>query len=174
VAEKEPEPPKATVAPKPPTPVPSKPASTTPAPTIALKTSSAPLPGGPAAPAPTIKLATSTKPFAPATATPISTKPGMPAAASGTATLPKATVNLQPPTQPLSAVGGASAASTEGSTPTEFVSEEVSATDKVVTGLAIVGFVAACAVLTFQLMIAGVWIKAEDNESESGWMQLIE
>ena len=52
--------------------------------------------------------------------------------------------------------------------------EETSSADKVVTGLAIVGFIAACALLAFQLMIAGIWINAEDNPSESGWMQLIE
>jgi hypothetical protein len=150
----------------------SKPVTATPAPTIALKTA------GPTAPAPTIKLATSTKPFgattSPAlpTTQPLSTKPALPALAAATAALPKATVNLQPPTVPLGAMPSASASQA----PTLMIAgdEETSSADKVVTGLAIVGFIAACALLAFQLMIAGIWINAEDNPSESGWMQLIE
>lgn len=132
----------------------------TPAPTIPLKTG-----GGTAAP--TIKLATSTAPIgAPAT------KPLMPGGAS-TATLPKATVSLQPPTQPL---GPATARSTpsQAATLASVEDDEDEAGSGLINGLAIVGFVAACGILALQLVIANVWVNAEDNESVSGWMQLLE
>lgn len=41
-------------------------------------------------------------------------------------------------------------------------------------GLAIAGFVAALVVLALQLKVSNIWINAEDNQSTSGWAQLIE
>jgi hypothetical protein len=134
---------------------PPRPTASAPAPTIPLKTA------GPAAPAPTIKLATSTAPVG-APTVPLKT-------ASATASLPKATVQLQPPTQPI---GSASASQA----PTLAIQEEddEEAGSGLLNGLAIVGFAAACAVLAIQLMISNIWINAADNESLSGWMQLLE
>jgi hypothetical protein len=89
----------------------------------------------------------------------------------GTATLPKATVQLQAPTQPLG---------TSLSSPTQAVTmrveedEEEEGNDTVVKVLAGVGFAAALAVLAFQLMVAKTWINAEDNPKTGDWSQLIE
>jgi hypothetical protein len=132
---------------------------------------------GGAVAAPTIKLATSTAPIgAPATkplmpGTP-ATKPLTPGTLP-TATLPKATVSLQPPTQPL---GAGTGRSTPSQAPTLAIADddEAESGSGVVKGLAIVGFVAACGLLALQLMISDIWINAKDNDSVSGWMQLLE
>jgi hypothetical protein len=90
-----------------------------------------------------------------------------------TATLPKATVSLQPPTQPLGPGTGRSTPS-QAATLALAEDEEAEAGSGVVKALAIVGFVAACGILAIQLMISNIWINAKDNDSVSGWMQLLE
>lgn len=160
-----------------------------PAPTIPLRTAGAPKPAG--APAPTIRLATSTAPIGPpgaatkppgASPTPtvgpsptIALKPaGSPSlpGLGGTPTLPKATVQLQPPTQPLgTSFPSASQAATLRVDDDE---EEDSANDGVVKILAGVGFAAALALLAFQLMLANTWISVEDNPRTGDWSQLLE
>lgn len=52
--------------------------------------------------------------------------------------------------------------------------EEEATSEKLVMGLAIVGFVAASLLLAFQLMIAGVWINVEDNDRQGDWSQLFD
>jgi hypothetical protein len=52
--------------------------------------------------------------------------------------------------------------------------EEEEGNDTVVKVLAGVGFAAALAVLAFQLMVAKIWIGAEDNPKTGDWSQLIE
>ena len=128
------------------------------APTVPLRPA-----GAATAPAPTIKLATSAAPLTPASPTVPLNPPGAPAA---TPTLPKATVQLQPPTSPA----GASAA------PTLVVDdeEEQEPQEGLINILAGVGFAAAILVLVFQLMLANVWISAEDNPKSGDWSQLIE
>lgn len=154
-----------------------------PAPTIPLRTAGAPT--APGAPAPTIRLATSTAPIGPpgaATKPPgagpsptIALKPaGAPSlpGAGGTPTLPKATVQLQAPTQPL----GTSfpSASQAATLRVEDDEEDDTANDGVVKILAGVGFAAALALLAFQLMLANTWISAEDNARTGDWSQLLE
>ncbi len=162
-----------------------------PAPTVPLRTAGAPV--APGAPAPTIKLATSTAPIGPpgaATKPPgAATKPpgavgpsptialkpaGAPSlpAAGGTPTLPKATVQLQAPTQPL----GTSfpSASQAATLRVEDDEDEDSANDGVVKIVAGVGFAAALALLAFQLMLANTWISVEDNPRTGDWSQLLE
>lgn len=147
----------------PPTPTVSPmapPRPTAPAPTIALRTAG---PAGPAAPAPTIRLATS-----PGTA-PL--RPG------GSPTLPKATVQLQVPTQPLGTAFPA--APSQAQLLEEEEVEEVephAGLYKILTG---VGLFAAIALFFFQLMTTMVWIKynAEGNENTPAgpdWSRLIE
>jgi hypothetical protein len=176
----------APVVPKPPTPtvggMPRPPVPTAtgvppaPAPTIPLKTAgplsrptSAPTiklnTGGAGAPAPTIPLKTApmaglapaTKPLAaPATAT----KPLTPPLPGATVGLPKATVQLQPPTQPL--ISGPVSA-TQMATFQAEEEEEDAGPSTMTTVLSIFGFLAACAVLAFQCMTVSVW---------NGWEQL--
>ncbi|MEO5712579.1 MAG: hypothetical protein ABIT37_03750 [Luteolibacter sp.] len=148
-------PPTATVpggAPRPPAP----------APTIPLRTA-----GGPPtmSPAPTIRLATS--PGAPGL-------PGAarPAGGAPTIALPKATVQLQPPTQPLGT--SFSAPSQAGTLAGADDDEDEGSGEGLANILSIVGFVAALAVLTFQLLTANTWINAEDNAKKGDWMQLME
>lgn len=129
-----------------------------PAPTVPLRPA-----GAPSSPAPTIRLATSAAPLTPSSPT----APLKPAGA--TPTLPKATVQLQPPTAPLGATSSALS-------PTLQVEddEEESAQDGLLNILAGVGFAAALLVLVLQLMLANVWIGAEDNPKSGDWSQLIE
>ncbi len=110
-------------------------------------------------PAPTIRLAS----------TPAPTRPGG-AALPSTASLPKATVQLQPPTQPI----GTGFAATSHSANLESIDDDDAdeAGEGIVNILAIVGFVAAIIVLSFQLMTASTWINAPDNEAPGDWMQL--
>lgn len=137
-----------------------------PAPTIPLRTAGAP---SAASPAPTIKLATSSAPIGAGTS---ALRPGgAPSLPGGTATLPKATVQLQAPTQPL---GTSLSSSTQAVTMRVEEDEEEEGNDTVVKVLARVGFAAALAVLAFQLMVAKIWINAEDNPKTGDWSQLIE
>lgn len=130
----------------PPTPTVSPmapPRPTAPAPTIPLRTAG---PASPGAPAPTIRLATS-----PGTA-PL--RPG------GVPTLPKATVQLQAPTQPLGAV----APPAPSQAPALLEEEEVEEVEphaglyKILSG---VGLAAALALFISQLLISQVWIKCD-------------
>lgn len=129
------------------------------APTVPLRPA-----GAATAPAPTIKLATSAAPLTPASPTVPLKPPGSPAA---TPTLPKATVQLQPPTTPMG---------TSAPTPTLVMDddEEQEPQEGLINILAGVGFAAAILVLAFQLMLANVWISAEDNPKSGDWSQLIE
>jgi hypothetical protein len=87
----------------------------------------------------------------------------------GAPTLPKATVQLQPPTAPIGT-------SSPAQTPTLFVEEDEDDEPHggVVKVLAGVGFAAALLVLVLQLMLASHWISAEDNPKSGDWSQLIE
>ncbi|BCX48393.1 hypothetical protein HAHE_23010 [Haloferula helveola] len=160
--------PKPPTAPKPPSPTVGAPPAPTvggkapaPAPTIPLRTA-----GGssaPGAPAPTIKLNTggaASKPGPPITQP--AGGPGAPSApAPGpTVALPKATVQLQPPTQPL---GTAAPAASQMATMQ--VSEEDAGTGSngIVNVLSILGFLGAAAVIAIQLMTAAVWLGTDDQ-----------
>ncbi|MFD0892700.1 hypothetical protein KBB96_14850 [Luteolibacter ambystomatis] len=142
-----------------------------PAPTIPLRPAGAPtVPGAPTAPggaprppgpAPTIPLRPAGSP----------TLPGAGAPAAGqTVALPKATVQLQAPTQPL----GSSPRPTFGQTATLAGDdeEESAGGEGIANALSVVGFIAALAVLAFQLMIANTWIGAKDNPEQGSWGQL--
>jgi hypothetical protein len=146
------------------------PRPTAPAPTIPLRMAGA----APTAssPAPTIRLATSKAPMTPGAAPTAPLKsPGLPTA-GGTPTLPKATVQLQAPTQPL----GTSFPSAPSQAATFQIEEDEeeqgdSTLFKVLSG---VGLAAALVVLSFQLMVAKTWISVEDNPKSGDWMQLFE
>jgi hypothetical protein len=86
--------------------------------------------------------------------------------------LPKATVQLQAPTQPL---GTAGPAASQLAT-LQMDDEEEESGGGVASALAIVGFIAALAVLTLQLLTANVWISAPDLEGDAkgDWARLIE
>ena len=130
-----------------------------PAPTIPLRTAGAPTVG---APAPTIRLATSAAPIGAGTG---ALKLG------GAPTLPKATVQLSAPTQPL---GTSFPGSTQAATLQMEDDDEAEANETPVKILAGVGFAAALAILVFQLMLANVWISADDNPRSGDWSQLLE
>jgi len=146
--------PSATVPMAPPTrpPVPGGGAPPAPTPTVPLRAVGAPM----AAPAPTIRLATST-----------ATGPMRP---GGAPTLPKATVQLQVPVQPMGTLPAPSMA-------TVFKVEEEEdqvSTSPLVTILAGVAMAAAVILLICQLMLANLWISAEDNpKNGDGWWQLL-
>ena len=92
--------------------------------------------------------------MAPATATkPLTPLPG------ATVALPKATVQLAPPTQPL---GTGSVSATQMAT-FQGEDEDEGGSDTLSTVLSIFGFLAACGVLAFQCMTVTVW---------DGWNQL--
>ena len=141
---------------RPPVPPGAPTAPMAPAPTIALR---------PAAkttglsPAPTIRLATATAP------TSALRPPG------GPPTLPKATVQLQAPTQPLGTAFPAPSQVALFKVEEEEEEEPYSLLVKVLSG---VGFAAAIAVLVLQLMISDVWISVEDNPKAGDWAQIIE
>lgn len=137
-----------------------------PAPTIPLKT--APAAGIPR-PAPTIALKTGPAvPSAPGTAPAARPAlPGAPAAAPGASTvsLPKATVQLTPPSQPSVGIPTQKAA-----TYTTVEDEETETADSPLAGiLSGVGLIAALVVLYFQITTAGTWINAEDNPGKGQW-----
>ena len=162
-------------APKPPTP-PAAGATRAPAPTIPLKTAGAKAPG---TGAPTIKLGgATTKPStgAPTIALKTASKaslPGMGDATKPTATLPKATVALSPPTKPLTA-GGVAAKPSKPDLATAETGPDETGAETFTNILAGVGLAAAIIVLSLQLNLASVWIDAEDNESEGGFSQLLD
>ena len=82
--------------------------------------------------------------------------------------LPKATVQLQPPTQAL----GSTFAPSQASTLSVEDDEEEEAGQGLVKILSGVGLAAAIVVLAFQLMTANAWVNAEDNEKKGDWTQL--
>ena len=86
--------------------------------------------------------------------------------------LPKATVQLQAPTQPL----GTSFASPSqlGTLAAADEDEDEGGNEGIVNILSIVGFIAALVVLAFQLMTANTWISAEDSQRKGEWSQLME
>ena len=127
---------------------------TAPAPTIPLRPVGAPTGG---APAPTIRLATSSATSA--------LRPG-----GGAPTLPKATVQLQAPTQPL----GTSFPTAQVTALKLEEEEEEETNTGLIKLLAGLGFAAAVAVLVMQLMIAKTWISVDDNPKQGDWMQLFE
>jgi len=145
-----------------------------PAPTIPLRPAGAPTAG----PAPTIRLATSPAATRPsASPTGLVKPPGAPtvplkAPGTGAPTiaLPKATVQLQAPTQPL----GTNFSTKPQAATFRSDDDEEEASDGISKILSGVGFAAALAVLGFQLKTADVWIHAEDNKSPDGWMQLFQ
>jgi hypothetical protein len=116
---------------------------------------------------PTIKLATSTTPLK--AATPGALPGAQPVGA--TPTLPKATVQLQPPTAPIGAVSSPSQAATLR---VEDEDEDVEPHEGLLKVLSGVGFAAALLLFIFQIMLAGVWINAEDNSRKGDWSQIIE
>ena len=141
-------------------PVPGVPPTpTAPTPTIPLRPVGAPT----STPAPTIRLATSSATSA--------LRPG----GGGIPTLPKATVQLQAPTQPL----GASFAPTPGIAFRVEEEEEEDTTSGLVKIMAGLGFAVAVGVLICQLLIANIWIGAEDPRGEDSgkagdWARIIE
>ena len=120
-----------------------------PAPTIALRPAGGGAPGAPA-PAPTIRLNTAPGPGAPTVA--LKTAP---AGGSPTVSLPKATVQLQPPTQPL---GTAGPSLTQAATIRTSDEEEESAGSSTAANvLSILGFLGAAAVVTLQCLAVNLW-----------------
>ncbi|MGB6223207.1 hypothetical protein [Haloferula sp.] len=154
------------VATKPPTPGGAPPA---PAPTIPLRTAGAPTAPGAPAPAPTIKLNTgpASTPGAPTVALKTAGAP-TPGGAPSVA-LPKATVQLQPPTKPMGTGGGIA---TQAATMQQADEEEETGTNPVVMALSVLGFLGAAAVLYFQVSTASIWINADDNSAKGEWSQL--
>ena len=144
-------------------------------PTVKLATTNAPV----GAPAPTVPLKTGgmTAPGAPAAQPGAKTQPGeLPGAPSA---LPKATVQLpsptQPltsPTQPLTAAGTAAGPNTQAGF--RMQGADVAGPPTIVRVFAALGLAASIAVLGFQLKLAGIWIKVEDNPNGNSWEQLIE
>lgn len=152
--------------PTPTAPAVGAPRPTAPAPTIPLRTA-----GAPGAPAPTIPLRTAgAPPSGPAPTIPLRTAGAAPTTPGGTPTLPKATVQLQAPTQPL----GTSAPLASSVSLKVEDEEEAGENEGVVKILAGVGFAAALAVLAFQLKLANTWISVEDNPKTGDWSQLFE
>lgn len=137
----------------------------TPAATIPLKTVGVP----PAAP--TIRL--STAPVAPASpglpSAPV--RPGLPGATAGGATvsLPKATVQLQPPTSLL----GTTLPSQSVGTLSLDQDEEETSESGLGNILSLVGLVAALVVLYLQISTAKTWIKAEDNPNKDNFFSAL-
>ena len=86
--------------------------------------------------------------------------------------LPKATVQLQAPTQPLGT--SISAPSQLGTLQSADDDDDEEGNEGIINILSIVGFVAALVVLAFQLMTANTWISAEDSQRKGEWSQLME
>lgn len=124
-----------------------------PAPTIALRRAGAPT----MAPAPTIRLAAAAP-----------TGMMKSAAPNPTVALPKATLQLQTPTQPL----GTSFSTSSQTASYQGEEEEVEVGEGIYKTLAILGFAAALVVLGLQLMTANTWINAEDSPAKGDWMSL--
>jgi hypothetical protein len=103
------------------------------------------------------------KPASSATPTVPLTPPGT------TPTLPKATVQLAPPTAPLGATSPSLAPSLQIEE-----EEETDAQEGLLNILSGVGLAAAVVLLVLQLQCASVWVSAEDNPKTGDWSQLIE
>jgi hypothetical protein len=140
-----------------------------PAPTIPLKTVGAPT--ARPAPAPTIPLKTTGAPTArPAPAPTIPLRPaGVP---TGAVLLPKATVQLAPPTSPLQAPGIAPSQAATFQTMSED-DEEEEKPDTLTTVFSILGFVAALVILSLQIMTSKTWLEATDNPQPGLWSQVL-
>ena len=82
--------------------------------------------------------------------------------------LPKATVQLQAPTQPLGTAFPPSRAPTLATEE----EEEEEAGQGLANILSGVGLAAALVVLAFQVITADTWVNAEDNEKKGDWTQL--
>lgn len=82
--------------------------------------------------------------------------------------LPKATVQLQPPTKAL----GTTFSPSQAMTVQADEEEEEAAGQGLVTILSGFGLAAAIVVLVFQVMTASTWINAEDNDNKGDWTQL--
>lgn len=116
------------------------------------------------APAPTIRLAGGGAPTAPI-------RPG--GGSPPTIALPKATVQLQAPTQPL---GTSFSSASQAATLQGDDDDDGDSREGLVNILSVVGFIAALVVLTFQLMTANTWINAAENPdvpSPGDWSQLM-
>lgn len=139
---------------RPPTPtVGGAPRPPTPAPTIPLKSVGPPT--GMGTGAPTIRLAT-----APGSTTGAMRPAGLPSAPTPgpTIALPKATVQLQAPTQ---ALGTGRPSLTQSPTLQSEEDDDEGSGETVASVLSIVGFIAALAVLTFQIMITNTSLGAK-------------
>jgi hypothetical protein len=95
----------------------------------------------------------------------IAPKPALPPSGA-TTQLPKATVQLQPPTSPI---GAGVPAPTIAAAPVAEETEEASPLEKILAG---VGLVAALVLLALQLSLANTWISAPDNPNAGSWGQL--
>lgn len=84
--------------------------------------------------------------------------------------LPKATVQLQAPTQPLGT--SFSSPSQMSTLQADDDDDDVDTNDGLSKILAGVGFAAALVVLALQLSTASTWISAEDSPTQGDWMQL--
>lgn len=85
--------------------------------------------------------------------------------------LPKATVQLQAPTQPL---GTSFSQTSQTATMVSDDDEDEGGNEGLANILSGVGLAAAIVVLAFQLMTASTWINAEDSAQPGDWMQLME
>jgi len=155
-----------------------------PAPTIPLKSASAPAPAptiplkpasgasAPAAPAPTVQLKAPGASSAPKT-TPLKTQPLAAGGAAGeTQELPKATVQLGAATQALGAPTALSAG--QAATLHTAGAGEDEEPDTLANILSIVAFVFALAVLGLQLSTTSMWVNYPDPDNGPGWGALIE
>jgi hypothetical protein len=155
-----------------------------PAPTIPLKSASAPAPAptiplkpasgapAPAAPAPTVQLKAPGASSAPKT-TPLKTQPlSVGGAAGETQELPKATVQLGAATQALGAPTALSAG--QAATLHTAGAGEDEEPDTLANILSIVAFVFALAVLGLQLSTTSKWVNYPDSDKGPGWGALIE
>ena len=85
--------------------------------------------------------------------------------------LPKATMQLQPPTQPL---GTSFPPSQVGTLQGADDDDDTEANEGIINILSIGGFIAALVILGFQLSTANTWIGAEDNARKGEWSQLMD
>jgi hypothetical protein len=86
-----------------------------------------------------------------------------------TVALPKATVQLATPTQPL---GTSFSTSSQTASFQGEADEDEQVGEGIFKTLAILGFAAALIVLSLQLMTANNWINAEDSPAKGDWMSL--
>lgn len=130
-----------------------------PTPTSALKA-----PGAPTSPLTPVGAPTSA--LRPAPTIPLKTAGALPGMGGGP-TLPKATVQLPQPTQPLTSLGDAtSPQSASFRIAPEIQKEQAPTIHKVLSGL---GLAASILLLVNQVSVANVWIKAPDNTRTANW-----